>query len=95
MVSIRVTPRAARERIGEVVAEADGGRMIKVSVTAAPERGKANAAAIRLLAKAWRVPKSSLSVVSGATERRKTIHVAGEPQDLIRRLTEWMESRDG
>lgn len=95
MVSIRVTPRAARERIGEVVAEADGGRMIKLSVTAAPERGKANAAAIRLLAKAWRVPKSSLSVVSGATERRKTIHVAGEPQDLIRRLTEWMESRDG
>lgn len=95
MVSIRVTPRAARERIGEVVAEADGGRMIKVSVTAAPERGKANAAAIRLLAKAWRVPKSSLSVVSGATERRKTIHVAGEPQDLVRRLTEWMESRDG
>lgn len=95
MVSIRVTPRAARERIGEVVAEADGGRMIKLSVTAAPERGKANAAAIRLLAKAWRVPKSSLSVVSGATERRKTIHVAGEPQDLVRRLTEWMESRDG
>lgn len=95
MVSIRVSPRAARERIGEVVAEADGGRMIKLSVTAAPERGKANEAAIRLLAKAWRVPKSSLSVVSGATERRKTIHVAGEPEDLVRRLTEWMKGRDG
>lgn len=95
MVSIRVSPRAARERIGEVVAGADGGRMIKLSVTAAPERGKANEAAIRLLAKAWRVPKSSLSVVSGATVRRKTIHVAGEPEDLVRRLTEWMKGRDG
>jgi uncharacterized protein (TIGR00251 family) len=92
-VAVRVAPRAARERIGEVVA--DGGRVIKLSVTAAPERGKANQAAIRLLAKAWLVPKSSLSVVSGATERRKTIHVAGEPEDLVRRLTEWIESRHG
>ncbi len=94
-VAVRVAPGAGRERIGEIVAEADGGRVIKLSVTAAPERGKANEAAIRLLAKAWLVPKSSLSVVSGATARRKTIHVAGEPEDLARRLTEWIESRHG
>ena len=94
-VAVRVAPRAARASIGETVADANGVRAIKVSVTAAPEGGKANDAVIRLLAKAWRVPKTSLSVVSGAAGRRKTILAAGDAEDLFRRLCEWMESRDG
>ncbi len=94
-MSIRVTPRAARARIRALADEADGARVIKVSVTAPPEGGKANDAVIRLLAKAWRVPKSSLTIVSGAAGRRKTIHAAGDPEDLFRRLCEWLESRDG
>ncbi len=94
-VAVRVAPRAARQRIGEIAAEANGVRVIKVAVTAAPEGGKANDAVIRLLAKAWRVPKTSLSVVSGAADRRKTIFAAGDAEDLFRRLCEWMESHDG
>ena len=94
-VAVRVAPRAAHQRIGEIAGEANGGRVIKVSVTAPPENGKANDAVIRLLAKAWRVPKTSLSVTSGATDRRKTIHAAGEPEDLYRRLNKWMVSHDG
>ncbi len=94
-VAVRVAPRAARQRIGEIADEANGERVIKVSVTAPPEGGKANNAVIRLLAKAWRVPKTSLSVASSAANRRKTIHAAGDAEDLFRRLTEWMESRDG
>lgn len=94
-IAVRVAPRAARAGIGETVADANGSRMIKVSVTAAPEGGKANDAVIRLLAKAWRVPKTSLSVVSGAAGRRKTIHAAGDSEDLFRHLCAWMESRDG
>ncbi len=94
-IAIRVTPRASRARIGALAAEADGTPVIRVSVTAAPDGGKANDAVIRLLAKAWRVPKTSLSVVSGATGRRKTIHAAGDADDLSRRLTEWMAGRDG
>ena len=94
-VAVRVAPRASRQRIGEIANEANGSRVIKVSVTAPPEGGKANDAVIRLLAKAWRVPKTSLSVASGAANRRKTIHAAGDAEDLFRRLTEWMESRDG
>ena len=94
-IAVRVAPRAAHQRIGEIAEEASGGRVIKVSVTAPPEGGTANAALIRLLAKAWRVPKTSLSVTSGAADRRKTIHAAGAPEDLYRRLSTWMESHDG
>ena len=94
-VAVRVAPRAAHQRIGEIAGEANGGHVIKISVTAPPENGKANDTVIRLLAKAWRVPKTSLTVTSGATDRRKTIHAAGEPEDLYRRLSKWMESHDG
>jgi hypothetical protein len=93
-IAVRVSPRSSREAIGELVAEANGAGAIKVSVTAAPEGGKANDAVIRLLAKAWRVPKTSLSVVSGHAARRKTIHAAGDGEALFRRLSDWMEERN-
>ena len=85
-VSVRVAPRAGRNRIDGVVAEADGGAALKVAVTAPPEDGKANDAVIALLAKAWRLPKASFRVVRGATARRKTLHVEGDPKALMDRL---------
>lgn len=56
--------------------------MIRVRVTAVPDKGKANAAVTVLLAKALGVPKSAISVVSGETARLKTIAVAGDPAVL-------------
>ncbi len=88
-VALRVTPGASANRVHGIAADADGALVLKVAVTAAPERGKANAALIRLLAKAWKVPKTSLSVVSGAGSRRKVVHVAGEPGKLLARLRAW------
>jgi hypothetical protein len=90
-VSLRVTPKAGRNRIEGIVAEADGGQALKVAVTAAPEDGKANAAVIALLAKAWRVPRSSLSVIQGAGARRKVLHVAGDAGALLPRLAGLVE----
>ncbi len=91
-VAVRLTPRAARAGVQGLAPEADGGVVLKVAVTAAPEAGKANAALIKLLAKAWRLPKSDITVVAGATDRRKTLHIAGEAATLRRRLEEWIES---
>lgn len=84
---VRLTPRASRAGLNGVIAEADGTPVLRASVTAVPENGKANAALIALLAKSWRLPKSALTIVSGATDRRKTIHLAGDPAvlaDLLR-----------
>lgn len=85
-VALRVVPRAGRNRIEGIETAADGRVWLKVAVTAPPEGGKANMAAIALLAKAWRVPRSSITVVAGATARRKTILVAGAARDLMPRL---------
>jgi uncharacterized protein (TIGR00251 family) len=56
---------------------------LKCSVTTVPEDGKANAALIKMLAKAWKVPRSSIELVSGATDRRKTVLIRGEAVDVL------------
>ncbi len=94
-MAVRVTPRAALNRIGGVARDAGGSAMLKISVSAAPDKGKANDAVIKLLAKEWRVPKTTISVASGATDRRKTLHIAGDPSALEARLRLWLEKRHG
>jgi uncharacterized protein (TIGR00251 family) len=81
-LQVRVVPRAKRNAIE---LDEDGG--IKVRVTAVPERGKANAAVIALIAKALSVPKRNVEVVRGHTSRDKTISIDGVTRDeALRRL---------
>lgn len=89
-VAVRLTPKASRERIDGLAPDADGGVVLKVSVNAIPEDGKANAALIKLLAKQWKVAKSAIDIVQGATDRRKVLLITGDPAELGRRLDEWM-----
>ena len=93
-VALRVTPRASRNRIDGVRLDAAGQPQLAVRVGAPPEGGKANAAVVKLLAKAWGVPPSRLSVVAGARGRRKTVHVAGDASWLLERLGDWAARAD-
>ena len=68
-IAVRVTPRAAANRI-----ETRGGAL-RVYVTVAPEDGKANAAVQRLLAESMGLPKSRLSLLRGQTARDKAFVV--------------------
>jgi uncharacterized protein (TIGR00251 family) len=93
-----VAPKAKRNAIGGWLEEPPegpfgGGKALKVAVTAAPEDGKANAAVIALLAKEWGVAKSAISVVSGATDRRKIVEIRGQPAELMQKLQAWLNSR--
>jgi uncharacterized protein (TIGR00251 family) len=96
-VAVRVTAKARRQRIEGVAADADGARVLKLSVTAPPEDGKANAAVVALLAKTWKVPKSAISVRSGAASRRKLVAIAGDPAALARRIEAYLKetAQDG
>lgn len=93
-VAIRLTPKASRDRIDGIVPEADGGQVLKVTVTAVPEDGKANAALIKLLAKQWKLPKTSITVIAGATDRRKTLLISGDAAALRHRLEQWITDHD-
>ena len=72
-----------------MVARPEVGGALKLRVTAPPEAGKANAAVLKLLAKAWGLPKGDLEIVSGAAERTKTLLIHGDPAALGSRLEAW------
>jgi uncharacterized protein len=85
-VAIRLTPRAKADRIVALAATADGGRVIKASVTAPAEGGRANEALLQLLADACRVPRRDLAIVAGASSRQKTVRISGDAPQLLVRL---------
>lgn len=68
-ISVRVAPRAARNRIVE-----DNG-LLRIYVTVVPEGGKANEVVRKRLAKHIGVPKSALELVSGAKSRDKVFRI--------------------
>ena len=68
-IAVRVTPRASRNA---VLLEGD---RIRVLVTVVPEDGKANAAVIKLLAKALGIAKTRLVLLRGASGRDKLFRI--------------------
>lgn len=68
-LTVRVTPNARDTKV-----EMDGDT-IKVSVTATPSDGQANAAVVKLLAKALGVAKTRLTLVHGQKARIKTFRL--------------------
>lgn len=86
---VQVVPRASRDRIGPVV-----GERIKVSITAPPVDGKANAAVVALLARALGVPRSRVTILRGHSGKRKTVAVRGVSRaDVLALLPEHQEGK--
>ncbi|MBP0615464.1 DUF167 domain-containing protein [Jiella mangrovi] len=81
-VFVRVTPRASKDAIEGVTVDAAGDERLAIRLRAVPEDGKANKALVALLAKSWKIPKSAIDVVSGLTQRQKTIRLSVVDDDL-------------
>jgi len=62
--------------------------MLRVAVTAAPEKGKANRAIIAVLSDALETPKSSIELVAGETSPQKRFLIAGADAEQLRRRIE-------
>ena len=79
---LRVKAGARRERF----LGAHGGAL-KLEVGAPPERGRANAAVVRLLAGELGLPRTEVEISAGATSRDKRIVFAGaDASDIVARL---------
>jgi len=78
ILSIRTQPGSSKNRIiGEY-----GGRL-KLAVTAAPEKGRANKAVIELLADTLHISESSIHIISGESSRDKRLMIEGlTPEDI-------------
>ena len=84
--AVRVTPRSAKPGIGGWRTSSNGGRELEIRVAEAPTDGSANAAVVKLLAKALGVPKSQVEIVGGQAGRHKRIAVAMELDEIVERL---------
>ena len=70
--SVRIHPHARRNAITGTIGDA-----LKLSLTAPPVEGKANAACLEFLAHLLNLPRSSITIAAGQTSRNKVIRVVG------------------
>jgi uncharacterized protein YggU (UPF0235/DUF167 family) len=81
-LQLRVKPGGRSDRL---LGSHDGA--LKLEVRAAPERGRANDAVVRLLAAILDIGRSQVGVVAGATGRDKVVVIVGiSVAEVVRRL---------
>lgn len=93
VLTIHLTPGAGQDVIAGCERDADGQAILKVRVRAVPEKGKANAALVKLLAKHLGLGKTRLDVTKGKTSRIKTVEILCDP-DAIDPLTRKLAEAD-
>ena len=80
-LEIIVAPKSSRNA---VLGEYQG--RIKIALTAAPTDGKANQALVEFLAEKLGIPKRNISILRGATNKRKLVEVHGIEMSEAHRL---------
>jgi uncharacterized protein YggU (UPF0235/DUF167 family) len=83
--AVRLTPRGGRDAVEGWTADAAGRPLLKVRVSAPPVEGEANAALVRLIAKALDLPRSAVRIVSGEGARVKLLAADGIGEQEVRR----------
>ncbi|WP_366919490.1 DUF167 domain-containing protein [Hydrocarboniphaga sp.] len=78
-LALKVSPKASRDAL-----TGWRGDTLKISVTAAPERGKASQAVIELLAESLGLPRGSIRVLRGETSQDKIVEITGMDDAMLR-----------
>jgi len=79
--SVKVVPRSSRTAIAGIL-----NGMLKVKLSAAPEKGKANQALVEFLADTLGIKKNAIKITSGQTSPVKTIEIAGLSAEALLNL---------
>jgi uncharacterized protein len=77
--AVKVHPRARKNAITGAVGDA-----LKLALTAPPVDGKANQAVVEFFADFFQIPRSSVTITSGATSRLKTVNITGIAAEQLR-----------
>jgi uncharacterized protein (TIGR00251 family) len=75
-LNLRVIPKSSRNEIVGMLPDGS----LKVKITAAPEKGRANAALCDLLARELGVSRRAVEIVRGATSQVKQVVVTFQPR---------------
>lgn len=69
---VKVVPKASKDEVAGWIGDA-----LRVRVTAAPERGKANEAVLHILGRVLGLSRQDIRLVAGAASERKIVEVHG------------------
>ena len=86
-LACKVTPRSGKDQVMGVQVASDGSREVALRVTAPPDKGKANKAVVKLLAKELGVPKSGVQVARGETSHHKLLLLDCDQEHVDRWLS--------
>jgi len=78
-LAIRVTPRASRNEIVEVLSDGT----VRIRLTAPPVEGKANEALVEFLSKVLDIPPSRIEIVAGLTGRDKLVSILDMDAEVV------------
>ncbi len=81
IVPVKVQPNASKDRLVGEHAE-----QLKIAVTVAPEKGKANKAVIKVLSKWLGVKNSDIQIISGETSRDKKVFIGNINEEGFNRV---------
>jgi uncharacterized protein (TIGR00251 family) len=84
IVVVRLTPKGGRDSLDGIEERAEGEP--RARVRAAPHDGEANAALVRLLAKALKLAPRQIEIVAGAAARVKRVKISGDGPALAAAL---------
>ena len=87
LLRVRLTPKASRNALSGIIEMPNGRKMLKISVNALPEDGKANIELIRFLSKTLNIPKNRIELVSGTTSREKLVQIQGDTKKIAKTIT--------
>jgi|ETNmetMinimDraft_26_1059896.scaffolds.fasta_scaffold12936_3 hypothetical protein len=80
VLAVKVVPGATRDRVAGVL-----GDCLKITTSAAAEKGKANAAVADILAEALEVDSRSVELIAGRVNPRKEFRIGGVSAEAVRR----------
>lgn len=85
-LAIRLTPKSAKESMGGIWRDEKEALWLCAQVRAVPEKGKANDALIKLLAKQLDVAPRAIRLDAGDTSRLKRLTIICDSDDIVSRL---------
>jgi uncharacterized protein len=86
LLAVRLTPKGGRDSVDGVEQLADGRSVLKLRVRAPASEGEANAALVRLVARAIGVAPRDVELAAGTSSRVKRLRIAGDGAALAAAL---------
>lgn len=83
IIRVRVTPNSSKNTTTGIFIDSNEKEYLKITLRAIPEKGKANQELIAFLSKILHLNKSSITIISGETDRYKKLQINTEHSSIL------------